>query len=885
MSGSVKIGIGDNIMKQNEKLKLFISYSHLDEAHINNFRIHMAPLKTNGFIEDWYDRKIVAGHDFQDKIDNNLENADIVCLFISANFLSSDSCMEEKKNALELKKKKGIAVVSVILSACGWLDHKEISLLLALPTDGKSISDFTDANKGWNDVYNGLKGVIEEENKIKQLNITEPFSFFLQNTELLAKAHSEKDTVLLKDIFVYPELAKYDDLGDYEKKDSSEKLIDGFCDYPKILIAGEDQSGKTTLCKKMFIELREKNYVPVYISVKANQDQGKIENRISKAYKEQYEAIQIKDIDRQRIVPIIDDFHFAKNKEKFIFDLSSYGHQIIIVDDIFSLNFKDDTIIKSFTRFKIKEFTPSLRDQLIKQWTHLTDKKNDVTHNEIKTYQSVDTTTELVNTALGKVISNGIMPAYPFFILSVISTYETFARPLDQEITSQGYCYQALIYLYLRKQRVKNDDIDTYINFLTEFAFFLYTEKKNALSMDEFNSFMELYYGKYIFPIKKETLLKNLQQARIIELDSFNNYSFCYSYLYYFFVAKYLAEHVEDNKKIIDYIINNLHKDENAYISIFISHHTKNDYVLDEIILNASSLFDKYKPATLSKEELSFFDKQLDNIAKAVFLTENTTAENERAKRLAIKDKEEQINSGEKGNIDREEESYDDFEIELRRSIKTVEVMGCIVKNRAGSLGISRLEYIFEEAIKVHLRILTSFFELIKNENEQQEIVKFISERLDKIIKDKKKKANKDYKRSRDLPREKIDQLSKIIFWNANFFVVCGVIDKIVKSLGSNKLNPIIEKVCNNENTPASFLLKHGILMWYSKNVQIDKITKKIDEDGFSETAKQIMRSMIVDHCSMHSIGFKEKQKIENKLKIPFQKLRIKHANESESTH
>jgi len=51
----------------------------------------------------------------------------------------------------------------------------------------------------------------------------------------------------------------------------------------------------------------------------------------------------------------------------------------------------------------------------------------------------------------------------------------------------------------------------------------------------------------------------------------------------------------------------NLHKDENAYIAIFISHHSKNAYILDEIILNAQCLFDKYKSATLSKEELSFF--------------------------------------------------------------------------------------------------------------------------------------------------------------------------------------------------------------------------------------------------------------------------------------
>lgn len=867
-------------MKESEKLKLFLSYSHLDSVDIEKFVKHIAPLRNNGFIENWYDRKILAGQDFQDTINNHLGNANIICLFISANFLSSNACLKEKKDAIELRKKKGIAVIPVILSKCGWSDDTDISSLLALPTDGKPISDFTDSNAAWNDVYNGLKEVINEENKIKQLIITEQFNFFLQNTGLLAKAHSQKDSVLLSDIFVYPELSKYDDLGDYEKKDSAEKLINDFSDYPKILIAGEDQSGKTTLCKKMFIALREKNYVPIYVSIRTDQDEGKLENKISRAYQEQYLSIALEDINRQRIVPIIDDFHFSKNKEKYVNDLSSYGHQVVVVDDIFSLNFKDETIIKSFTRFKIREFIPSLRNQLIKQWTHLTDKKNEsISGGDL--YQDIDKTTELVNTALGKVIGSGIMPAYPFFILSVISTYETFEKPLDQEITSQGYCYQALIYMYLRKEKVKNEDIDTYINFLTEFAFFFYEAKKNELSMDEFDSFMVSYFDKYNFPVKKETLLKDLQKTQIIVLDTFNNYRFCYPYLYYFFVAKYLAEHVEGNKKTIDYIINNLHKDENAYISIFMSHHSKNAYILDEIILNAASLFDKYKPATLSKRELSFFDEQVDIIVKAVLPPKNLTPEQVRADKLSHQDKKEQISLIGRKDSFREEESDNDLEMELRRSIKTVEVMGCIVKNRAGSLEKTRLEFIFEEAIKVHLRILTSFFDLIKNEAEQQEVVKLISDKIHKISEDNEKKEQSNKQKPKPLSRERVDKLAKTIFWNINFFVVYGLIDKIVKSLGSNKLTAIIEKVCDKENTPASFLLKHGIYMWFNKNLQIDNIAKTIDEDGFSETAKRIMRFMIVNHCSMHPIGFKEKQKLENKLKIPAQKLLIQHAKES----
>ena len=215
-------------MSEFEKLKLFISYSHQDEGRIDEFRKHLAPLKTNGLISEWYDRKILAGQDFQINIDNNLKDADLICLFISSDFLDSTACMQEKADALKLKREKGIPVISIILSDCGWSDDHDISSLLALPTDANPISHFQNSDAAWQDVYGGLKRVIEKEKKIRSLKLSSQFSSFLQNMELLTKAHSQKEEVVLDDIFVFPELAKYDDLKEYEKKRKFRKNIGRF---------------------------------------------------------------------------------------------------------------------------------------------------------------------------------------------------------------------------------------------------------------------------------------------------------------------------------------------------------------------------------------------------------------------------------------------------------------------------------------------------------------------------------------------------------------------------------------------------------------------------------------------------------------------------------
>ncbi|MBC8555104.1 MAG: toll-Interleukin receptor, partial [Candidatus Brocadiales bacterium] len=119
-----------------------------------------------------------------------------------------------------------------------------------------------------------------------------------------------------------------------------------------------------------------------------------------------------------------------------------YKYQVIIVDDVFGLNIKDENLLGTFTHFQIEELNPALRNRLITMWTHLTDKKDTQIENLL--YQKIDEKTELVDRTLGRIFGSGIMPAYPFFILSIVSTYEVFTKPLDEEITSQGYCYQAL---------------------------------------------------------------------------------------------------------------------------------------------------------------------------------------------------------------------------------------------------------------------------------------------------------------------------------------------------------------------------------------------------------------------------------------------------------
>lgn len=78
------------------------------------------------------------------------------------------------------------------------------------------------------------------------MKIKTDFDIFLDSTELLEKSHKEKETLLLKDIFVFPKLKCYDDTEKSHKYDSA-RFTTEVLKYGKIIIAGENQSGKTIL--------------------------------------------------------------------------------------------------------------------------------------------------------------------------------------------------------------------------------------------------------------------------------------------------------------------------------------------------------------------------------------------------------------------------------------------------------------------------------------------------------------------------------------------------------------------------------------------------------------------------------------------------------------
>jgi hypothetical protein len=143
-------------------VEIFCSYARNDEALRQEFESHVTVMRRQKLVQIWHDRQIVAGDDWSGAIDDHLNGADIVTLFVSADFLASDYCYEkELTRAMDREQRKEALVVPIILRPCDWSDAP-FGRLQAIPTNARPVTKWENRDEAWTDVALHLKITVKE---------------------------------------------------------------------------------------------------------------------------------------------------------------------------------------------------------------------------------------------------------------------------------------------------------------------------------------------------------------------------------------------------------------------------------------------------------------------------------------------------------------------------------------------------------------------------------------------------------------------------------------------------------------------------------------------------------------------------------------------------
>src|SRR6476469_1148381 len=142
-------------------LKIFYSYSHADEQIRLELAKAIALMRRQGLIEDWHDRKIVPGADWAAEIDSHLDEADIIALLISSDFINSDYCFGKEMTRALARNNDGIAEVIPNIVRAVDLTGAPFAHLQYLPKNGIAIKKWPDVDSAYKDVAVGIRTAVD----------------------------------------------------------------------------------------------------------------------------------------------------------------------------------------------------------------------------------------------------------------------------------------------------------------------------------------------------------------------------------------------------------------------------------------------------------------------------------------------------------------------------------------------------------------------------------------------------------------------------------------------------------------------------------------------------------------------------------------------------
>jgi hypothetical protein len=692
--------------------------------------------------------------------------------------------------------------------------------------------------------------------------------------------HPRIDNVSLKDLFVVPYFKKvmYDQ--DSKKRFdvvlNSDEIISKKIGVPlKIALFGADNSGKTTIAKWYYKKLYDIGCVPLFISgTKLNDIRIK---KIKKIFQDEFDLqyfntnnISIDDFDDDRIVIIIDDLHktrLSNSKHKFnlITNIHKYFQNVIVIgNDLMqyeTFTTKTDGVknpFELFDNYHLLEFGPKLRYDLITKWNLL--------GNELFYPNEMIRLNNDTESHVNSIIGNNFVPSYPVYLIIILQARETLSAN-KPEYSLHGFYYELIINEALNKAVTDKKDISLYYNYITEYAFYLFDHKVRLESLPtaDFIKYHNRYCADYQIDVDYQNILQILIKSKLLKSDG-TTVSIAYKYVYYFFVAKYLANHVstDEIKNKIKLLCERVYRDEFANIVMFLTHLTKDQFVLNQLITNSQLLFKEFKPVRL-EEDVLFINDMVKRLPEQIYEPVDIA----KIKEEELKDNEEQERQEKEFDLSKGVGDYDinedismiDVVSMLIKAIKTIEIIGQVTKKYWGELKAEQKYYLTEETYMLGFRTQGFIYSLLRSDTDM--VVGHIKYLI--------KKAH----HKKQLSKLEIEKASKDFIFGLSVMLSFGITKRIGNAIGYEKLSKTFESVLEKHSYNSVKLIDASIKLEYNKTFPWDniKLLSKETEDHF--LAHSVLQKLVIDYLYIYYTTVEEKQKICAALGIRIDQQRL----------
>lgn len=699
----------------------------------------------------------------------------------------------------------------------------------------------------------------------KEFELTKTFEEFLSDAGANF-THPEKETIHLKDLFVYPDLLHLKLPGEGEWPRAVVGDVPTFVlNHGHVLLVGSEWCGKTALCRTLFRDLRKTGLVPIYVSGEQlkGYTQSSVLQAVDRAFLNAYaspDADGFRQLERERKAVIVDDFDQAtvnrRARDLIIRTLESIFGVIVLVgnealrfDDVVAYTEGEEPPLWHYSQCAILPHGHVRRADLIEKWTFL---GRSLTGDESELSRRAVEAERTVSLLLGQ----NFLPAYPIFILVLLQQMEA-RTPLTTVPTSGSYgaLYECLLTMALVRSSRLEVDLDTQYGYLSEFAHFLFTRGESCAPTLDTLEWHRRHCEDYGVHLDFDRMLSDLCEACVLSSTQ-DAVGFRYPYLYYYFVARYFSEHIQEPaiREHVESMSKRLHHAQSANILMFLTYLSKDPFILGSILRASRSLFSSYVECDLVRDT-DFLSALMMKLPQLVL--ESSDPAESRRKLLARRDELEAADApGQLSDAwdDQPPGLHEDLEehLQINVAFKTIQILGQILRNFPGSLKGQRKLELAGECYSLGLRVIRFMFESMESLDE--DLVHFIA----------------DFLRSRN-PRWSDDQLSS---HTKNFLSTLAdalafiVVKQVSDSVGDQKLSITFRDLLGERDTISYRFIDLSVQLDYYHGFPESHVFKLYKRVGRNPFAAYLLRHLVWYYFYIYPADYSLRQSVCTKLDI-----------------
>lgn len=390
--------------------------------------------------------------------------------------------------------------------------------------------------------------------------------------------------------------------------------------------------------------------------------------------------------------------------------------------------------------------------------------------------------------------------------------------------------------------------------FISMSAYDLFERKKRWMTAGEFRAVIERYHALYGIELPHETLVRVLLESRILAQDGDGAFRFRYSYIYCFFVARFLADALTRKdgeaaaRKAIEWLAARLYVRDYANIVIFLVYLTRDERTIASLVAHSKTLYADRK-ACRFESDVDFINA-LTGVPPPLHLPPGDPREHKEIERRRLDDHER------KSHVELQEDSAEDRELDdvlrVNSAVKTLQILGQILRNFPGALRADVKREIAKESYILGMRTLSAVFDMIRGN------LPLIREIFGELVRDRWKISD---------PRELAEATDRVVFSLATALGV-GMVRRVSQATGSAYLGETYADVVKLVPSTAIRVIDVAIKLDHQRGFpekDVLALAEEVRENGLAFTA---LRLLVRDHFYLFPVDYTLRQSVCAKLGI-----------------